>query len=106
MNKEVKILKISKQEFTVPITITNVVKAAFESLQMIYENKYTRSISVEIGYIDSQGNCIATENYVIKDEYYSLLMSPSPEFAPGKLENEYREDDLWYFIDLLKAQKP
>lgn len=91
---------IQKQE----TTAVNV-PAATEELQFISEDKRLRQIHVIVTYMDADGSVLQLSNFSIQGKNYSLLMSPSPDFAPGKLENEYREVDLWYLIDLISVEE-
>lgn len=73
-----------------------------EDLIVINEDKQDRRIKVTVGYFDSSDNLLEKEDVVLTGEYYDLLMTDSPSFAPGKPLNEYREIDLWHVIDLMK----
>lgn len=60
----------------------------------------SNSVSVHVKYYDDNNNELSNENYDIVGERYEMLMSESPPFAPGKPANEFRREDLWYFVDL------
>lgn len=76
-----------------------------KQLSQITEDKINRNIIVNIHYLDSENNLISGERIVIEGKNYDLIMSVNPDFAPGKRENEYREDDLWYVIDKIKSEQ-
>lgn len=67
----------------------------------IRENKLSRQIDVLIAYKDDDGDIIKQEQKTINGTFYELLMSEYPNFALNKPLNEYREQDLWYVIDLM-----
>lgn len=74
-----------------------------EELINISENKIDKTIELTINKYDDS-DCIAGVEYVnIVGDNYDLLMSANPTFAPNKPENEYREEDLWYIIDVIKV---
>lgn len=79
-------------------TITN------ETFMNINENKYEKQILVTISQNNDRNEVLNTICYCIKDDYYTLLMSEHPNFAPNKPRNEYREDDIWYIIDLIRNE--
>ena len=76
-----------------------------EEITVINEYKELGTISIVVSYKTSDGITISKDDYQISGEDYDLLMSQSPDFAPGKPENEYREVDLWFIIDLIREQK-
>ena len=78
--------------------------ATKEELIYIGENKELGIVECTIHYKDVDGNVIGNEFVEITGEKYGLLMSASPSFAPSKPENEYREEDLWYIIDLIRTE--
>ena len=70
----------------------------------IYENKEIQVINVYLRYLDAENSIISEVRRVdIEKENYELLMSERPSFAPGKPANEYRECDLFYFVDLIRT---
>lgn len=77
------------------------INVATERIIEINENKINNRIIVTYGFYDEQGAMIEQKSCIIQDSLYELIMSDSPDFAPGKPENEYRESDLWYIIDML-----
>lgn len=87
------------------VDVETVETAVKEILSVIYENKAREYVDVEVQYITESGQVISQENYAITDQKYELLMSESPGFAPGKPYGEYREVDLWYIIDQMRAEK-
>ena len=92
--------KITVQEINlVEKTATN------EAFVTIFEDKENRQIAVTVSQDDAEGNSLNKKNYFIKEEKYDLLMSANPDFAPNKLENEYREEDIWYVIDLIRMEQ-
>jgi len=84
-------------------TVEQSVSSATEEITTIVEDKSKSYINVGITFKDSDSNTIGTENVMIVGDHYTLLMSANPEFATSKPENEYRESDLWYIIDLIRA---
>lgn len=76
--------------------------ASIEEITLINENKSLEEIEVMVKYKDISGNVIGNDRYYIKEDNYTLIMSQSPNFAPNKPINEYREIDLWYIIDLIR----
>ncbi len=78
------------------ITITT------ERMLFISEDKTAMQIVATYGLYDSKDTLIEQRSCVIQGDHYSLIMSKSPSFAPGKPENEYRETDLWHVIDMVK----
>lgn len=81
------------------------VKAVNEEFHYINEFKTDKYIDVCTVYLDSEGNAVKYSYYKVDGENYDYLMSQSPDFANGKPENEYREEDLWYIIDLIKTKQ-
>lgn len=73
-----------------------------EKLFRITEEKTSRVVLCDIG-IYSNDSLIDTKQIIIEGEHYNSLMSDSPDFAPNKPENEYREVDLWHVIDVVRA---
>ncbi len=80
---------------TVDVSINN------ERFLTIYENKEYEIINVTVGYYHDD-DLISKEMLEISGGYYEMLMSPFPAFAPGKAKNEYREEDLWYIVELIR----
>lgn len=92
-------MRISEKVFNITEQITTEKEAANEDIRTIVENKGRRLIELGIAYYDATGSTITTETVLINKDNYELLMSESPDFAPGKPANEYREVDLWYMVD-------
>nr|WP_156736281.1 hypothetical protein [Mycobacterium sp. E3298] len=95
-SKQLKIKSLQEVETTIT--------AEHEEITAILEDKTVRKVSVMILYTRGDGSEIETKTYDIVGGNYGLLMSESPDFAPGKPLNEYREDDLWYIIGLMDTQ--
>lgn len=74
-----------------------------EVIDSIYEVKNLESITVTVSLINAAGDKVRSESHEIVGDNYRLLMGASPNFAPNKPENEYREVDLWHVIDLINA---
>lgn len=72
-----------------------------EEFLEVRENKLSRQIDVLIAYKNEHEEIIKQEQKVITGRNYELLMSASPDFAPNKPLNEYREQDLWHVIDMI-----
>ena len=85
---------------TIPVKVT-IVK---EDIKSISENKAMKQIDVVVAAYDENNNLIQENLVIIVADKYDLLMSANPNFAPNKPENEYRENDLWYIIDLLSQK--
>ncbi|WP_220387728.1 hypothetical protein, partial [Sporomusa ovata] len=80
-----------------PVTIVK------EDIVYIVESKDSNHIHVKLNLIGENGNIVQCEEYGIDGDNYVLLMSANPSFAPSKPENEYREEDIWYVIDLIRG---
>ncbi|EOR24973.1 hypothetical protein A499_06475 [Niallia nealsonii AAU1] len=65
------------------------------------ENKY---VEADVGYYDVNNQQIGSIKFLVNNDRYELLMSESPEFAPGKPADDFREDDLLYIIDLIENE--
>ncbi|WP_312093805.1 hypothetical protein [Niallia sp.] len=91
--------------FQIPKTVMENKLAVKEELNSICEYKDQKSVSIDVYYRDSNDKVIGTQSYAITGEKYDLLMSESPDFAVGKLQNEYRESDIWYVIDLIRKEQ-
>lgn len=76
-----------------------------EEFVSIYENKSLAEIVVSINQFNSNGEISAVKELKINGDNYTMLMSEKPEFAPNKPANEYREEDLWYVVDLIDGYK-
>ncbi len=92
-------------EVSVSEQIENKYTATSEELVTINENKIYRNISVEVHQKDMNGRILQNLTYFIQGENYDLIMSANPDFAPNKLENEYREIDIWHIIDSIRAEQ-
>lgn len=79
--------------------------ATKEQIITIQENKEDEAIFLEVALFCDNGNKLKVETFNIINENYDLLMSESPNFAIGKPKNEYRESDLYYFVDLIRNQR-
>jgi len=85
--------------------ITIPAKTAQEEIACLeeYPNKEVR---VRIRVVDSESNEIPTAAqtlFIIKDEQLTELLAPNPSWSPNKPGGTYANDDLWHFIDLIKA---
>jgi hypothetical protein len=74
-----------------------------EEIVSIMENKISKTINIAVEF-KNNGNLLLSESYLITGDKYNLLMSENPSFAPSKPQNEYREADLWYIIDLIRQE--
>jgi len=52
----------------------------------------------------ADGKVLGTKQYTISGDNYDLLMSASPVFAPNKPQDDFREEDLWYVINLIDPE--
>jgi hypothetical protein len=63
-------------------------------------------IRVQIGRVDERGQFIVPqtfETYEIRGKQFDALIGPaSPDWAPGKPEGTYRNEDLWYQVDRIR----
>ncbi|CQR74168.1 hypothetical protein SOV_22950 [Sporomusa ovata DSM 2662] len=95
------------REVNKTVNVTKTVQEAIaivkEDIISIAEDKANKHIHVKINLVDVSGNIVMSEEYGIDGDDYTLLMSANPDFAPNKPENEYREADLWYIIDLIRG---
>ncbi|MBZ9536274.1 hypothetical protein KGR20_19040 [Cytobacillus oceanisediminis] len=91
-------IALTKQE-------TYYVKAVSSQFGYVNRSNELRMIACEVIYFDINGGEISRESYTISGEYFDLLMSESPDFAPGKPLNDYRENDLWYVITLMRNKQ-
>lgn len=73
-----------------------------EEFIRIIEDKLDGSITCVINMYEGD-TFVESNMFFIGGDKYALLMSESPEFAPGKPVNEYREIDLWHIIDLIRS---
>ncbi|MEM5592712.1 hypothetical protein AAHH67_15085 [Niallia circulans] len=96
INKEIKLTK--------QIIVTDI--AINEDFRTILKDKYNKVVTVEVVTQNKDG-VVVTENeyYDITGDNYDLLMSESPDFAPNKPVNDFREEDLWFIIDRIRAEK-
>lgn len=90
------------KSFTKTEIIEKPVVATKEEIIRINEDKIVKEIIVSVNFKDNN-ELISNETIKIDNEMYDLLMSESPDFAQGKPLNEYRESDLFYVIDLIRA---
>lgn len=98
-------MRLTTKIIKIPKTILEEVEIINEELAFIAENKEHRQITVKVSLLDNRGEIRGAEDYEVSGDYYSLLMSANPEFAPNKLANEYRESDIWYIIDLINSNR-
>lgn len=78
---------------------------AYADFTFVTESKMNCTISGEIGYFSADDKQLGCKSFLIDGQYYTLLMSDRPPFAPYKRANEYRESDLWYILDLIDQQQ-
>ena len=98
-------MRIVNKSFNINQILQQTVEATKEEITLINENKQQKSIYIETIYKDINGNIIENTSTVISGDNYNLLMSQSPEFAPNKPLNEYREVDLFYIIDKIRSEQ-
>lgn len=89
-------------QLTKTVTEYVMVTAVSEEIISIQEDKIGRNIEVVTEFKSAHGESLKRQAHTISGNYYDLIMSANPDFAPGKPENEYREIDLWHVIDLLE----
>ncbi|WP_445506785.1 hypothetical protein [Niallia sp. 03190] len=76
-----------------------------EDILIKNDSKSQKYLYVQTVYRDANRTPIKYNDISITGSYYDLLMSQTPDFAPNKPLNEYREVDLWYIIDLIRAEQ-
>lgn len=96
-------MRTCNKEVTIVNTVEENVSVNNEEIININENKTLKMITVTINYL-ADSTSVKQENIIISGDNYDSLMSENPSFAPGKPENEYREADLWYIIDLIRNE--
>ena len=65
-------------------------------------------VRVMVGSVDKDGRFVVPQQfsvYEIKDEDFAELMSASPSWAANKPANTYRNEDLWIFVDRIRAKE-
>lgn len=67
-------------------------------------DKILQKLELTVQLYRADGSLINTESYVIEGEDFTFLMSADPAFVEGKLENEYRESDLWCMVDRIRER--
>lgn len=97
-------MRPSNKDLFVVKSLTVKVPAETEHLISISEYKESHTVVAVVQYRDSSGADIGQRKWYITGDHYTLLTSESPDFAPGKPANEYREIDLWYIIDKLEEE--
>lgn len=97
-------MSISNKVFNLSKTIIEQRIANRREVIIKTNNRDSGIYEVTINYYDSQG-FIASVFITIFGEYYDLLMSQSPEFAPGKPENECRDEDIFYVLDKMESEQ-
>ncbi len=98
-------MRQSSEAINTIVSVEKTLVASTERIIEINENKVINQISVCYGLYDDQESLIDQRHCIIQGEFYELIMSESPDFAPGKPANEYREADLWHVIDLVKQSE-
>jgi len=62
------------------------------------------SVRVAVGQTDADGEFLVPQQfktYLIEGDNYIELNGPPTSWSPDKPTGTYRNEDLWYFIDLL-----
>ncbi|MEK4328907.1 hypothetical protein MKX70_24010 [Paenibacillus sp. FSL R7-0312] len=95
-------MRSSNRYVTLTESVKKQVEVSTEEFYVINENKGSRIVDVTIALKSADGTVLTHEYYQVRGQHYDLLMSESPDFAPGKPPNEYREADLWHIIDLIR----
>lgn len=67
-------------------------------------DKIAKRLELTVHLYRGDGSFINGESYVIEGDDYAFLMSADPAFSEGKLENEYRESDLWCMVDKIRER--
>lgn len=95
-------MRESNRQFIQKKIVEEIVTASKEDLKVVNKNKEDKVIDIIVAFKDSSGSLLGEENLFITGDHYELLMSENPEFAPNKPLNDFREDDLWYIIDMIR----
>lgn len=65
------------------------------------------AVRVTVGRVDQNGQFIVPQQfsrYEIVGADFDELVSANPEWAPSKPPGTYRNEDLWMFIDRIRAR--
>lgn len=89
------------KEYAAIVTQTVTKVATKQDFSYINKNKELRLINFEVISLSDDGEILERKAYQLNDADYDLIMSDSPDFAPGKPVNDFREADLFYMIDKL-----
>ena len=54
--------------------------------------------------LNDNNEMVEEQDINITGDDYDLLMSQSPEFSPGKVAGDCREEDVWYMVDLIRSR--
>lgn len=89
------------REFTIPPQFVR------EEIRSLEELPAIGAVQVMVGLIDGAGAFIQPQNfttYVIEGANYRALVGEPAAWAPDKPAGTYRNEDLWHFVDLLRAK--
>jgi hypothetical protein len=80
-------------------------QVVYEDIRTIEEIPNTL-VNVMVGKTDTNGEFLVPQqyqNYIIDGDNYTELNGPPTSWAPDKPTGTYRNQDLWHFIDILRA---
>ena len=76
-----------------------------EEIVSTSHDKITKKLELTVHLYREDGSFINGESYVIQGDDYTFLLSADPAFTEGKMENDYREVDLWCMVDKLRERE-
>lgn len=88
------------REIEIPATVT------LEDICTV-EEVVGHAVRISVGRVDQDGKFIVPQQfsrYEIVGADFDDLMASSPEWAPNKPAGTYRNEDLWRFIDIIRAR--
>jgi hypothetical protein len=88
-------------------TATRPAETLNEDVIQLQEFPAHKIVRVMVGAVDENGKPIVPQqmqNYELTAEMYDQLVGPPGDWAPNKPTGTYSNDDLWHFIDQLRAQ--
>ncbi|MBU8597259.1 hypothetical protein P5F80_10710 [Shouchella clausii] len=76
-----------------------------EGLASVFHQIKARRVDVQVEYLCEDGTFIDDESYAITGENYDLLMAAYPQYSPDKPANDFYYRDVWYIVDLIRANE-
>ena len=68
------------------------------------DKRLYKTLSVKVQQFDVDNNMVRELDYIINGEKYDLLMSNSSIFQSGKPIEDFRLNDIWPIIDLIRSE--